>query len=94
LMLSYDKVPFTCTFLPGENMKAVVPILALAFLIGAATFARIELGIVTGRYPAAGVAALIALYVALRIASRMRPRVADIDFNEVPVSVYQLGLYD
>ncbi len=93
LMLSYDKVPFTCTYLPGDNMRAIAPIYALAFLIGASVFARIELGILTGRYPIAGVATLAAIFLSLRIASVFRARVADIDFNEVPVSLSELGLH-
>ena len=93
LMLSYDKVPFTCTYLPGDNMRAMVPIYGLVFLIGASLFARLELAILTGSYSVAGVAALAAMFVALRIASALRPRVADIDFNEAPVSLQQLGLH-
>ncbi len=41
-MLSYDKVPFTCTYLPSENMKALAPIYAIAFLIGASAFAQMR----------------------------------------------------
>jgi len=94
LMLSYDKVPFTCTYLPGDNMRAMAPIYGLAFLIGASTFARLELAILTGRYTVAGITALAAMLIALRIASTLRPRVADIDFNEVPVSLSELGLHN
>ena len=93
LMLSNDKVAFTCTYMPGENMRAFAPIYGLAFLIGAALYARLELGILTGSYPVAGVAAIAAILIALRIASALRPRVADIDFNEVPVSLSELGLH-
>ena len=93
LMLSYDKVPFTCTYLPGDNMRAMVPLYGIAFLIGAAAFAQLELAILSGSYDVAGVAALAAIIIALRAASALRPRVADIDFNEAPVSVHQLGLH-
>ena len=93
LMLSYDKVPFTCTYLPGDNMRAMAPIYGLAFLIGASLFARLELAILTGGYAVAGVALLAAILVALRIVSALRPRVADIDFNEAPVSLNELGLH-
>lgn len=93
LMVSYDKVPFTCTYLPGDNMRALAPIYGLAFLVGAAVFARIELGILTGQYTVAGVTALAVIIIALRIASTLRPRVADIDFNEAPVSLSELGLH-
>ena len=93
LMLSYDKVPFTCTYLPTDNMRAMAPLYALAFLIGAALFARFELGILTGAYSRAGVAFLAATFIALRIAGAFRRRVADIDFNETPVTLQNLGLY-
>ena len=43
LMISYDKVPFTCTYLPSENMKALAPIYAIRFLIGASLFARMAI---------------------------------------------------
>jgi hypothetical protein len=93
LMLSYDKVPFTCTYLPSDNTRAVAPILGLAFLIGASVFASIELAILTGRSSVAWTAALATILLGLRLLSALRPRVADVDFNEAPVSVHQLGLY-
>jgi hypothetical protein len=94
LMLSYDKVPFTCTYLPGDNMRAMAPIYGLMFLIGASLFARLELAILTGGYAVAGIALLAAILIALRIVSALRPRVADIDFNEAPVTLHQLGLHN
>ncbi len=42
LMLNYDKVPFTCTYVPSENMKALAPIYVIAFLVGASLFARMQ----------------------------------------------------
>jgi len=94
LMLSYEKVPFTCTYLPGDYMRGLVPIYGLAFIIGAALFARMELGILTGTSTATSLAMLAVIFTALRITAALRPRVADIDFNEVPVTLHQLGLYD
>jgi len=93
LMLSYDKVPFTCTYLPGDNMRAVAPLYGVMFLVGAALFARLELAILSGGYAIAGVVMLAAILLALRIASSLRPRVADIDFNEAPVSFSELRLH-
>ena len=93
LMLSHDKVPFTCTYLPGDNMRAMAPIYGMAFLIGASLFAKLELAILSGNYAVAGVGALAAILISLRIASALRPRVADIDFNEAPVSLSELGLH-
>ena len=48
LMLLYDKVAFTCAYVPGDNMRALAPIYALMFLIGAALFSRLELAVLTG----------------------------------------------
>jgi hypothetical protein len=92
LMLNYDKVPFLCSYLPGENGKATVPLMVLAFLIGAALFARLELGIVSGTSVPMGVAILAVLLIALRVLSAIRHRTADIDFNEPPATIYQLSL--
>ena len=39
---TYDKVPFTCTYVPSENMKALAPIFGMAFLVGASSFARTQ----------------------------------------------------
>jgi hypothetical protein len=93
VMLSYDKVPFTCTYLPGDNMRAMVPLYGMVFLIGAALFARVELAILTGTRPVAWVSMLTSIFIVLRIVSALRPRVADIDFNEAPVSLSELGLH-
>jgi hypothetical protein len=63
LMLSYDKVPFTCSYVPNENMKALRPLYLLMFLIGATWFARLESAALIAQTPAwlltvlAGVAA-------------------------------------
>ena len=65
----------------------------LAFLIGAVMFARLELSMVNGGYALKGAAWLAALLAALRIASLMRPRRAQIDFNEGPEGYHQLGLH-
>jgi hypothetical protein len=93
LLLSYDKVAFTCTYLPGDNMRAMVPIYGIAFLIGAALFASLELAILDGGHALAGAAALAVIFAGLRTVAALRPRVADIDFNEVPVTVQNLGLH-
>ena len=93
VMLSYDKVPFTCTYLPGDNMRAMVPLYGMAFLIGAALFARVELAILTGTHAVAWGVALASIFIVLRILSALRPRVADIDFNEAPVTLSELGLH-
>jgi hypothetical protein len=93
LMLSYDKVPFACTYLAGDNGRALVPIFALAFLIGANVFARVELAILTGGDAAAWTAALVAVLIVLRVISSRRPRVSQVDFNETAFSLSELKLH-
>lgn len=93
LMLSYDKVPFTCTYVPAESIRVVAPIYVLAFLLGASLFARLELSMLAGDYAMKGTAALLTLLVALRVGSIFRSRSSQIDFNEGPSSQAQLGLH-
>lgn len=93
LMLTYDGVPFACSYMPGDNMRAVGPIYAAMFLIGAVLFARLQLAILSGTFTIPGVTALIVLLVSLRVASSRRRRIAQVDFDEVPVTIQQLGLH-
>jgi hypothetical protein len=93
LMLSFDKVPFTCTYVPDDSVKGIAPLFVLAFLIGASLFARVEFAMLTGSVGVKTALALIGLLVALRILSTMRARSARIDFNEGPDGVHQLGLH-
>jgi len=93
LMLSYAKVAFTCSYLPGNNLKALAPIYAGVFLIGAAQFAQFELAILTGDGRMTRMLLLLAVLAGLRFASTRRRIAADVDFDEMPVTYQQLGLY-
>ena len=42
LLLSYEKVPFTCTYVPSDNLTAFGIPYTVAFLIGASVFAAME----------------------------------------------------
>jgi hypothetical protein len=92
LMLGYDKVPFTCSYLPNENMKALGPIYLLMFMIGATSFARMESDAITTQSFAWLLTVLALLFVALRGFSLTRPRLMPVDFDEVPASTQKLGL--
>lgn len=92
LMLSYDKVPFLCSYLPGENAKATVPLLVIVFFLGASFFARVELAIVSGSGVTMGLTILAVTMIVLRVLSVTRHRTADVDFNEPPATIYQLSL--
>ena len=93
MMLSYDKVPFTCTYVADENVKAVAPLFVIAFIIGAAQFARLELAMLRGGFAVNGGVALAILLVALRVISMRRTRITRIDFNEGPAALHSLGLH-
>jgi hypothetical protein len=94
MMIGYDRVAFTCAYVPAENTKALVPLYALAFFIGATMFARLQMWMLTGDGMTRGGIALIVLFAILRIVALTRPRIAQIDFNETPVSLHQLGLHN
>jgi hypothetical protein len=93
LMLMYDGVPFACSYVPGENLRVMAPIYAGAFLIGAAMFARLQLAILNGSFTIQGIIGLVLLLLSLRWASSRRRRVAQVDFDEAPVTFQQLGLH-
>lgn len=90
VMIGYDKAPFTCNYVPG-GAKALVPILAIAFLIGANIFARMELAIINGSIGFVGF--LLLLLGGLRIASWLR-RDPLVDFEEGPETFSQLSLHN
>jgi len=92
MLLSFDKVPFTCAYLPSENMKALGPLYVLAFMILSTLFARLEYAaIVRGRWIEALVTLLV-IYVVIRIAANRRWRPPTVDFDEGPSSFNRLNL--
>ena len=92
LMLTYDKVPFTCSYVPQDNIKAMAPIYFAMFVVGAMMFARLELNILNGTRTVIGLIGLVMLFVSLRVMTSRRRRLADVDFNEGPESYQTLGL--
>jgi len=93
LLNTYEKVPFTCTYLPSENMKALVPIYAAAFLIGAANFARMQVEAMVNGDPTRILITLAVLFVVLRVASLRRVRRPLVEFDEAPSTFQRLGLH-
>ena len=94
LLFSYEKVPFTCTYVPSENLKAFGIPYVVVFLIGASVFAGMERSAL--QHPTAWlrlVALLTAITVALRVASRRRASRSPVDFNEAPATTQRLGLH-
>lgn len=94
LFLSYDKVPFTCTYLPSENLKTLAIPYVVIFLIGASTFAGMERASLLD--PAAAVRTiglLSVIYVGLHAASLRQMKRLPIDFDEAPVTTQKLGLH-
>ena len=93
LMLSYDKVPFTCSYVPNENMKALGPLYLLMFLVGAFWFASMESAALMAQTPVWLLTVLAGLFATLRVFSLSRRRLAAVDFDEVPASTQKLGLH-
>ncbi len=93
LMLMYDGVPFACSYLPSDNTRVVAPVFAAAFLIGATLFAQLQLAILNGSFTVPGITGLVLLLASLRVASTRRIRKASVDFEEMPVTLQQLGLH-
>jgi hypothetical protein len=94
LLFSYEKVPFTCTYVPSENLKTFGIPYVVAFLIGASIFAGMERHALQD--PAAwlrlvGLLALIT--VGLRVVSTRRASGPPVDFDEAPATTQRLGLH-
>jgi hypothetical protein len=92
LMINYDKVPFTCTYMPSENMKALAPIYALAFLIGAGMFARMQYDALYGDRAIGALITLAIAFAILRVITVKRARLPYVEFDEAPVTFQRLGL--
>jgi hypothetical protein len=94
LFLAYDKVPFTCTYLPSENLKALgIPYVVL-FLTGASIFAGMERAALHDSAVAVRTIVLLtAIYIALRVGALRRMNRLPIDFEEAPATAQQLGLH-
>jgi hypothetical protein len=92
LMVSYDKVPFTCTYVPSENMKALAPIYAIAFVVGAVNFAGMQNAAMQSGNPARLLFTLGAAWIILRVISVKRGRLPHVEFDEAPATYQQLGL--
>ena len=92
LMLTYDKVPFTCTYLPSENMKALAPVYAIAFLVGASMFARMQYDALQGTSALSSLITLAVVFAILRVMSLKRARLPYVEFDEVPATFQRLGL--
>jgi hypothetical protein len=92
LMLSYDKVPFTCTYLPSENMKALAPIYAITFIVGAVQFAQMQNAALRSGNAFRILITLAVVFAILRVMSLKRARLPYVEFDEVPATFQRLGL--
>jgi hypothetical protein len=93
LLATYEKVPFTCTYLPSENMKALVPIYGVMFLVGAVTFARMQADAIVSGDATRILITLAVIFAVLRVASIRRVRRPLVEFDEAPSTYQQLGLH-
>ena len=92
LMVAYDKVPFTCTYVPSENMKALAPVYAIAFVVGASLFARMQHGALHGGSAIGLLVMLAVAFAILRIIAVTRARLPWVEFDEAPATLQRLGL--
>jgi hypothetical protein len=94
LLFSYEKVPFTCTYLPSENLKTFAIPYVVAFLIGASMFAGMERAALQHPMAWLQLAGLLVLITgALRMASLRRTKRPPVDFDEGPATTQRLGLH-
>lgn len=93
LLVTYDKVPFTCTYVPTENMKALGPVYAVMFMIGAANFARMQNEALVSGNPTRLLVTLAVVFAAFRIATLKRKRMPQVEFDEAPATYQRLGLH-
>jgi hypothetical protein len=94
LLFAYEKVPFTCTYLPNESLKAFGIFYLVVFLVGASAFAGMERSALLDPMAAARLLVLLATtFAALHIASRRNRTAAPVDFDEAPVTTQRLGLH-
>jgi hypothetical protein len=92
LMIGYDKVPFTCSYVPDENMKALGPIYLIMFVLGAVFFAQLESAALTAGSLGQPLIVLVLLFAALRAFTLSRHQLMPVDFDEAPTTTQKLGL--
>jgi hypothetical protein len=93
VMVNYDKVPFTCTYVPTENMKALGPIYALMFFAGASIFAGMQYTALQSGNLTRVLVTLAILFAIFRIMSLRRARLPYVEFDEAPATYQRLGLH-
>ena len=93
LLVTYEKVPFACTYVPSENMKAMVPIYVVMFMAGALNFARMQLAAIGSGDPTQILITLAVLFVVLRMMTLRRVRRPLVEFDEAPSTFQRLGLH-
>ncbi len=93
LLVGYDKVPFTCTYLPDGRLKAVGIPFVVAFVLGASSFARMELEALQGYGVVHLFVTLSVLFAILRGMSIKRARLPNVEFDEAPAAFQRLGLH-
>jgi hypothetical protein len=92
LLLTYRNVPFTCSYVPNENMKALGPIYVIVFTFAAISFARMEAAVLAGRGVVVGAVLFAVLMVTLRGVSNRGARAA-VEFDERPAAFQRLELH-
>ena len=92
LMVTYDKVPFACTYLPNDTLKALAPLYGILFLLAVSSFAAMQRQALTEGHVVRPFIVLALLLLILRVTSTRRTRLPHIEFDEAPVTFQRLGL--
>lgn len=92
LLLGYDKVPFTCSYVPRDQTKLQAPVYLILFVAGAALFARWQYAAVTSGGSGRLLALLAGAWLALGAAAVMKRRDSPVVFDEAPATLQRLGL--
>ena len=92
LLLTYHDVPFTCAYVPSENMKALGPIYVVVFTFVSVSFAKAEVAALDRSGLAAFVVVLAVAFAACRIAT-VRRRRPPIEFDQRPATLQRLELH-
>ena len=94
LLFGYAKVPFTCTYLPNDNIKLLAPLYVIVFLIAVSVFTAAEGAALQSGGAALRLAiALGVVFTVLRLAASRRRHTLPVDFNEAPATTQRLGLH-
>jgi len=93
VMVGYDKVPFTCTYVPDGRLKALGIPFVVIFVMGASLFAGMQREVLLGGGARRLLVTLGVMFIVLRVLSITRSRLPSVEFDEAPAAFQRLGLH-